>query len=69
MLIVVSAVLLVLGLLAYRRNLRPGGSGWLLAVRMFILLLFAAVFVGAVMLGFLAVLFFMSNSAWPSAYS
>jgi len=48
MLIAVSAILLVLGILAYRRNLRPGGSGWLLAVRIAILLLFAAVFVGAV---------------------
>ncbi|GEM_PF-602542 len=60
MLIAVSAILLVLGVLAYRRELRwrpakalgtvpmRGQSPWLLAVRIVILLLFASVFVGAV---------------------
>jgi len=49
MLIAVSAILLVLGVLAYRRNLKPGGSGWLLAIRLAVLLLFGAVFIGAVL--------------------
>ena len=49
MLIAVSAILLALGVLAYRRNLAPGSSGWLLGIRLAVLVLFAAVFVGAVL--------------------
>ncbi|MCX6841175.1 MAG: VWA domain-containing protein, partial [candidate division WOR-3 bacterium] len=60
MLIVVSAILLVLGVLAYRRPLmaqvqrgegkgQSGEGAWLLVLRLAVLLLFAAIFAGAVL--------------------
>jgi hypothetical protein len=49
MLIAASAVLLALGVLAYRRSFMAGGSAWLLGLRVLVLLLFASVLVGAIL--------------------
>lgn len=49
MLIVVSGLLLVLGVLAYRRQLGRGGNRWLLALRLVVLSGFAAILIGRVM--------------------
>lgn len=48
MLIVASAVLLVLGVLAYRRQLGPGGAAGLFVLRLVVLVVLAGILTGAV---------------------